>query len=153
MKGILEHNHNFTLKLQSKQVKLCSRCSGFIVGYLLWIMIYILFHDFQIFIASISTFQLLASGFLLSLPSSITWLAQRMGLFHSDNFTRFITSTVLMSGLVIMVFQPWSKLLIAFPLAFFWGVIVIFTGKSRRTENRQYSCESCLQSSLILKFK
>ncbi len=93
---LLAHRHWFTLRVFGLEFRLCSRCSGYLAGFL--------FLTASRSVIGLQAFQALPTQnqfiicMLFSMPLILDWLTQSWGLRESDNVTRFITGAILGMG-------------------------------------------------------
>ncbi len=94
---LLAHRNWFTLRAFGLELKLCSRCSGYLTGFLL------LTASRSVIglqaLQSLPTQHQLIIYMLLAMPLILDWLTQSWGLRESDNITRFITGAILGMGI------------------------------------------------------
>ena len=92
---LLAHRNWFTLRAFGLELRLCSRCSGYLAGFLFLtasrsvtgqaLQAFPIQHQFIICM-------------LFAMPLILDWLTQSWGLRESDNVTRFITGAILGMG-------------------------------------------------------
>jgi uncharacterized membrane protein len=97
---LLAHNHWFTLNILGHEVRVCARCSGYILG----LAAPLLF--FQTIGTEVSTltgliWQLVC--LLLALPLVFDWVTQSWGLRKGDNTVRLASGIIL--GLDLFIFM------------------------------------------------
>jgi uncharacterized membrane protein len=84
---LFAHQHWITLQVFNKQLRLCARCTGIVLGFVL------LRSGTVLFAASFAlpaiTGVILAFSF--ALPSIIDWLTSKLHLRHSNNTARMLT--------------------------------------------------------------
>lgn len=85
---LFAHSHWFTLYLIGKKIRICARCTGYILGFT---FLYSLNKMFRLEFFSITSKWSLYPFFLLLLPLVFDWLTQSWGLRESVNGIRFIT--------------------------------------------------------------
>ena len=98
---ILAHQHWLTLKFGGRDIKLCARCSGYLVGV---ITIFVL--NYFIVITMFSALSFPHQMFLcltLITPLIYDWLTQSMKIREGSNRARFITGVV--AGIGIYLYQ------------------------------------------------
>ena len=92
---LLAHNHWFTLNILGYKVRVCSRCSGYVIGF-------ISFTTFskilRLRFLSIDT-SAIAVFLLLVAPFVYDWLSQSWGLRESNNVLRAITGALMGLGI------------------------------------------------------
>lgn len=93
---LLAHRNWFTLRAFGLELRLCSRCSGYLAGFL--------FLTASRSVTGPQALQALPTQLqfiicmLFAMPLILDWLTQSWGLRESDNFTRFITGAILGIG-------------------------------------------------------
>lgn len=93
---LVSHSHWITFDLKGKKVKICARCSGTVLGFIVSFGLLTL--------VKIPTSLLVVyMGFFLCLPAIIDWLTHNWKLRESANRLRF--STGLMVGTGVMLFS------------------------------------------------
>ncbi len=85
---LLAHNHWVTLNLYGIELRLCARCSGYLLG--LTAPLLALSHITKLSESLDFRVQLTAC-FLMALPYVVDWLTQSWGMRQSSNGTRLIT--------------------------------------------------------------
>jgi uncharacterized membrane protein len=136
---LLAHRNWFTLRAFGLELRLCSRCSGYLAGFL-----------FLTASRSVTGLQALQAVpiqhqfiicMLFAMPLILDWLTQSLGLRESDNVTRFITGAILGMGVSLYSatgFLPDLKaplfVLIAFAIALI-GLIGLKTKRYRILDN------------------
>ena len=94
---LLAHRHWFTLRAFGFELRLCSRCSGYLTGFLFSTAYIARRIDFQV-VQAISIQYQFIFYVLFAMPLMLDWLTQSWGLRESDNVTRFITGAILGIG-------------------------------------------------------
>jgi uncharacterized membrane protein len=96
---LLAHNHWFTLKVLGREVRLCARCSGYMVGLLASMGLHGLigFDLTNHFSVGTQVFICLLSV----LPLASDWLTQSWGWRESNNSLRFLTGAILGVGIFL----------------------------------------------------
>jgi len=112
---LIAHSHWFDMRAFGFEVRICSRCSGYVSGLIglaaLRSHVAPLFQTLQVH----AQFTICT---LLSIPLVADWLTQSWGLRESNNFLRFVTG--LMLGVSILLYsmigisQPLKTLLVSF---------------------------------------
>lgn len=97
---LLAHNHWITLHIFGRELRLCARCSGVVLGFItLKILLTIL-------IFSMSYSILFHIGFpvslLLALPSIVDWTTQSLGFRQSNNNLRLATGFLEGAGVALL---------------------------------------------------
>ena len=96
----MAHNHWITLSLKGYEVKICARCSGYLLGFTAPHLGYrILGIDSPIFIDPF--WQLVC--FLLALPLAVDWITQSWGLRRSNNRVRLLSGIFVGLGLFMFM--------------------------------------------------
>ena len=94
---LLAHRNWFALRAFGSELRLCSRCSGYLAGFL--------FLTASRSVIGLQAFQALPTQnqfiicILFAMPLILDWLTQSWGLRESDNVTRFITGAILGMGI------------------------------------------------------
>lgn len=94
------HRHWFTLRIYRREVRICSRCSGYIAGFFILTIFNILFR-IPVFHSLKTPSQLLLSLLLIT-PLTADWLTQSWGLRDSNNGLRFLTGALLGIGVALL---------------------------------------------------
>jgi uncharacterized membrane protein len=100
---LLAHNHWFTLNIFGYKVRLCARCSGYLLGFAT------LFFVFNFLSESIRLKSLDLQWpifFLLGIPLVLDWVTQSWGLRTSNNHVRLITGSLM--GMNVFLFSKYS---------------------------------------------
>lgn len=97
---LIAHRHWFTLRFFDREVRLCARCSGYVVGFFILIgfrnlFLLPLFHSLKI------PYQLFFC-FLFVIPLTYDWLTQSWGLRFSNNGMRLLTGAFLGIGVSLL---------------------------------------------------
>ena len=125
---LLAHNHWVTLKVYGYELRLCARCSGYLLGFTVP----------QIASLNVATLksldariQLLACT-LLALPYVVDWVTQSWGMRESNNRVRLVTG--IMMGLATFLF---SRLGIVSGRAIFvnLAMLAVLLGHLGKTKN------------------
>ena len=97
---LVAHRHWFTLRIFGREVRLCARCSGYVVGF----FILTVFHSFFVlpFIHSLKVHLQLFFCFLLIIPLTYDWITQSWGWRESNNVLRLITGAILGIGVSLL---------------------------------------------------
>jgi uncharacterized membrane protein len=99
--ALLSHSHWITINFNGKQVKLCARCFGTVIGFLATLLPLSLIE----FKASLNLFYLCIA---LATPSIIDWLTQSWKLRDSKNSLRLITGFTNGSSVALFSILPLS---------------------------------------------
>lgn len=97
---LLAHRHWLTLKVFDREVRLCARCSGYVVGFFTLTVFRDLF-GLPIFY-SLKTPSQLFLCFLSIIPLTSDWLTQSWRWRDSNNRLRFLTATLLGVGVALL---------------------------------------------------
>lgn len=97
---LLAHNHWLTLNIIGYDVRLCARCSGYVLGFVVPFMIFKT-RGIESFVLQGFTWQLVC--FFLALPLTFDWVTQSWGLRRSRNSVRL--STGILFGLDLFVYS------------------------------------------------
>ncbi|MCX6654449.1 MAG: DUF2085 domain-containing protein [Candidatus Bathyarchaeota archaeon] len=103
---LLAHRNWFTLRAFGLELRLCSRCSGYLAGFL--------FLTVSRSVIGLQAFQALPTQnqfiicMLFSMPLILDWLTQSWGLREGDNITRFITGAILGMGISLYYVTEFS---------------------------------------------
>lgn len=95
---IVAHNHWFTLKLFNRELRICSRCSGYLAGFSVFFLSQNLLRS--LFLGLEVEIQLMIC-FLTVIPMSTDWLTQSWGFRESNNQLRFATGAILGIGMIL----------------------------------------------------
>jgi len=98
---LFAHQHWFTLRALGLELRLCARCSGYIVGFLSFtvlggVAVPLAFRTLSF------QYQLLIWA-MLTAPMAVDWLTQSWGLRESNNALRFVTGVSL--GAVVSLYS------------------------------------------------
>lgn len=102
---LLAHNHWVTLNLYGYRLRLCARCSGYLLGFITPFLVLGHLADPLGFLDP--GVQLLAC-FLLALPYALDWVTQSWEVRQSSNWVRLTTGFLL--GVDIFLFSRLSSL-------------------------------------------
>ncbi|MEM2842536.1 MAG: DUF2085 domain-containing protein [Candidatus Bathyarchaeia archaeon] len=121
---LLSHSHWVTINFNGKQVKLCARCFGTVIGFLT-IFLTLSLIEFK------ASSSFLSFCIVLASPSMVDWLTQTWGLRSSRNDLRLITGFMNGFSIALLYFLPLSFALklkaLLYTLAFIF--ILGFIGK------------------------
>jgi len=132
---LLAHRHWFTLRVFGLELRLCSRCSGYLTGFLFLTAFRTRIIDFQV-IQAIPIQHQFIFNLLFVMPLIFDWLTQSWGLRESDNVTRFITGVILGVGVSLYSasgFLPDLKALLFVLIALIVSIIGMI-GKKIKSE-------------------
>lgn len=96
---LLAHNHWITLNILGRKLRVCARCSGYILGFFLPSLILKNLDIQPIFFGN----QWILVCFLLALPLTFDWVTQSFGLRNSSNSVRMFTGLLL--GLDLYIYS------------------------------------------------
>ena len=97
---LLAHNHWVTLKLYGIELRLCARCSGYLLGFTAPLLASGLVANLS---RSLDVRVQMLACFLLALPYVVDWLTQSWGTRESSNGVRLATGILM--GLGIYLFS------------------------------------------------
>jgi len=97
---LLAHNHWLTLNLYGYELRLCARCSGYLVGFTAPLLISGRVAKLS---ESLDTRVQLIACFLLALPYAVDWVTQSWGMRESSNRLRLVTGILM--GMDIFLFS------------------------------------------------
>lgn len=97
---LVAHRHWFTLRIFDREMRVCARCSGYLIGFFSLtafrnFFVLPIFHSLKI------PHQLLLC-FLFVVPLTYDWLTQSWGLRDSNNKLRLLTGAVLGIGVSLL---------------------------------------------------
>jgi len=97
---LVAHNHWFTLRIFNKEVRLCARCSGYLVGFfaLTALRKFLGLTIFQAFNTQLQLFLCI----LFIIPLTYDWLTQSWGWRESNNGLRLLTGAILGAGVSLL---------------------------------------------------
>ena len=100
---LLAHNHWYTLNIFGRELRLCARCSGYVIG----LSSFTIYTGFLGLATGLwSQVSMIFTIIALSMPMILDWVTQSWGLRDSTNFIRIATGTLM--GLGIGVFSQLS---------------------------------------------
>ena len=103
---LLAHKHWITITVLNTEIRLCSRCTGYILGYYTLSTLYTI-SSFD-FLSSLDiTLQLVLCS-ILSTPLALDWITQTWKLRRSNNKLRFITGGILGFGVYLLALSTAS---------------------------------------------
>lgn len=115
---LLAHSHWVTISVFGRQLHVCARCSGIVLGLLVFkiSLLFLNFHNYSL--PFLLGFPI---SLLLALPSMIDWITQKLGFRQSTNDVR-LTAGFLeglgVASLNLLNITPFSRLLIVAILGF-----------------------------------
>ena len=126
---LIAHNHWFTIRILDREVRLCSRCTGYISGYLACKALSFLLILNVVY--SLETVVKLAISLILLVPFALDWITQSWGLRNSNNWLRFTTGFILGTGVwFLSISEVQQNLKLAIPL--YLGTIILACGLSAK---------------------
>jgi uncharacterized membrane protein len=132
---LLAHQHWFTFRAFGSELRLCSRCSGYLTGFLFSTAFHTRIIDFQA-IQAIPIQHQFIFYVLFAMPLILDWLTQSWGLRESNNIMRFITGAILGMGVSLYFasgFLPDLKALLFVSIAFTVSIIGLIGNKTKST--------------------
>jgi uncharacterized membrane protein len=124
---LLAHNHWYTLNFFGYELRLCSRCSGYVLG-LSTIILSTRYLGLNTGYWSQSVILIIIAT--LSIPMILDWLSQSWGLRESTNHIRLVTGMLM--GLSIGIFSQLNISVDIKRVIFLWLVfIILFAGSPR----------------------
>lgn len=97
---IVAHRHWITLRIFDREMRVCARCSGYLIGFF-GLTVFSNFLVLPIF-HSFKNLQQLFLCFLFAVPLTYDWLTQSWGLRDSNNRLRLLTGAVLGVGVSLL---------------------------------------------------
>lgn len=95
---LLAHNHWVTLNLYGIELRLCARCSGYLLGFTAPLLVSGLVTDLS---GSLGVRVQMFACFLLALPYAVDWVTQSWGVRESSNGMRLVTGTLMGMGVFL----------------------------------------------------
>ena len=96
---LLAHNHWFTIRVLGGELRLCARCSGYVMGFLAAMALHGLMGS--LLFSSLPVNLQFTVCLLMLLPLAVDWLTQSWGWRRSNNGLRFLTGAVLGTGVFL----------------------------------------------------
>jgi uncharacterized membrane protein len=109
---LFAHKHWFTLRALGLELRLCARCSGYLVGFLSFTALGGV-AGLPAFLALPFQHQLFICA-MLTAPTAVDWLTQSLGLRESNNALRFITGASL--GAVVSLYSSITSMPNSMPI-------------------------------------
>jgi len=100
---LIAHRHWITLKFLGNEIRLCARCTGYIIG-LFTVLTINNTSGFSIFSTLNDTYQLILC-ILLVIPLAFDWITQTWEFRKSNNRLRFLTGLILGLGVALLSFS------------------------------------------------
>lgn len=145
-RGFMEHTHNFHLLYKyfgNRFMYVCSRCLGLYGGFIIWLLVFIVFPLVIRFINLLKIYELLLVCFILTIPLVLDWWIQCLAIHHSNNLIRLLTGLLTSLSGIIMVFSP-KAYWISIPCGYLWMKLVKKIGKNwRRKRDPKWGCWAC----------
>ncbi len=98
---LIRHGHWITVPLGSRRLNICARCSGTVIGFVLFIALVWIIEPSAFLDLSLQ-YQLLIC-LLLALPAPLDWLSQAYTLRESTNTLRALTG--FLEGIAVALFS------------------------------------------------
>ena len=95
---LLAHNHWLTLNLYGIELRLCARCSGYLLGFTAPLLASGLVADLSL---SLDIRVKLLACLLLALPYTVDWVTQSWGMRESSNRMRLVTGILMGMGVLL----------------------------------------------------
>lgn len=95
---LLAHNHWVTLNLYGFELRLCARCSGYLLGFTAPLLFSGLVADLSL---SLDIRVKLLACLLLALPYTVDWVTQSWGMRESSNRMRLVTGILMGMGVLL----------------------------------------------------
>ena len=96
---LLAHNHWFTIRVLGSELRLCARCSGYVLGLLAAMALHSLMGS--LLFRSLPINLQFTVCLLTLLPLAVDWLTQSWGWRKSNNGLRLLTGAVLGTGVFL----------------------------------------------------
>lgn len=98
---LLAHSHWFSIRAFGKELRLCARCSGVVLGFICSKSLLTI-----LFMSLLSVSIPFQTGFIaaliLALPAIVDWITQNVGLRESNNQLRVITGFLEGVGVLLL---------------------------------------------------
>jgi len=120
---IVAHRHWITLRIFDREMRVCARCSGYVIGFF-GLTVFRNFLVLPIFHSFKNPHQLFLC-FLFALPLTYDWLTQSWGLRDSNNRLRLLTGAVLGVGVSLLYS---SEVTPFFRTLFYVSIAVLIAG-------------------------
>jgi len=115
---LLAHQHWITLRLFKREVRLCARCTGYVIGLFAYLFIRN-FSDLHLFYSLELQSQLCLYP-LFAAPLTFDWVTQSWGWRESNNRLRAITGAIMGLGVALFLSTEatfYTKATLCFSLA------------------------------------
>ncbi len=114
-----EYNRCFLIKFRNRKIRICSRCSGWYISFLLFWFLLLMGSDFLLNYKNIILY-------LFPIPAIIDWSLHRFKIHEGNNFSRIITGF-----LIGLTFATLLYSFIINPLDInFWIVSILYASMS-----------------------
>lgn len=104
---LLAHGHWFSLRLHGRELRLCARCSGYVVG-AVSVLVLRLFDGLG-FYGSLDVAQQVLICLFLLMPASVDWATQARGWRQSNNGLRLVTGAAMGVSVFLFLFIEATK--------------------------------------------
>ncbi len=133
---LLAHKHWITLIVLNNEIRLCARCTGYIIGFSTLSALFTI--SSLDFLSSLDiTLQLILCS-IFSIPLALDWITQTWELRKSNNKLRFFTGFILSFGVSFLSLSNTSfqiKIILSISLSV--GIIILgLIGKRLRNYNQ-----------------
>jgi len=98
---LLAHQHWITLRFFKREVRLCARCTGYVIGFFVYSFIHNFF-DLHLFYSLGIQSQLFLCS-LFAIPLMFDWVTQSWERRDSNNRLRLITGAILGLGVALLL--------------------------------------------------
>jgi uncharacterized membrane protein len=106
---LLAHSHWFSIRAFGKELRLCARCSGVVLGFICSKSLLTV-----LFMSLLSVAIPFQTGFItaliLALPAIVDWMTQNVGLRESNNPVRIVTGFLEGVGVLLLSLTDISSL-------------------------------------------
>lgn len=125
----MAHNHWVTLSLYGYELRLCARCSGYLLGFTAPLLVSGRIADLS---KTLDARIRLLACFLLALPYVVDWVTQSWGLRESSNMLRLVTGSLMGVGIFLFSRYDLASGRAIFVNAALFVVLVGRVGKAKR---------------------
>jgi uncharacterized membrane protein len=129
---LFAHQHWITLQIFNKELRLCARCTGIVLGFIFLKLSTVLLASS--FTLPATTGVILAFSF--ALPSIMDWLTSKFRLRHSDNTVRMLTGVFEGGGIGLLSLTNLSLSLRILIIALI-GMSIMAIGNSKNIFKRK----------------
>jgi uncharacterized membrane protein len=123
---LFAHQHWITLQVFDKKLRLCARCTGIVLGFVLLRLGTVLFASSF----ALPTITGVILAFSFAMPSIIDWLTSKLQLRHTNNTVRMVTGVFEGGGIGLLSLTNLSLSLRIFIITLI-GVSIIAIGNSK----------------------